>query len=113
MSSITGTATSPHVLVRPGCATRIRPLPKQVFVPQYRAENSVDARSLIAEISAIEVLAEPRDKGSEHLRAVDVNPLPIDRITRSLASFEQSRPPIEIRALSDVENGHDVLETPL
>ena len=102
-----------HMLVRPVCAAVIRRLPEQVFVPQRRVENPVDARAVTPELGAIEVLAQPCHKGSEYLRAVDVNPLPIDRLARSLAGFEQPRTPIEIRALSDVEDSHDVLETPL
>src|SRR5262245_982853 len=91
----------------------IRPLPEQVFIPQRRVENPVDARAITPKLDVIEMLAQPRHKGTEYLRAVDVNPLPIDRLARSLASFEKPRTPIEIRALSDVEDRNDVLETPL
>src|SRR5262249_43184584 len=91
----------------------IRYFPEQVFVPQRRVENPVDARAIAPKLGAIEVLAQPRHKGSEYLWAVDVNPLPIDCIARSLASFEQPRPPIEIGALCDVEDRHDVLKAPL
>ena len=101
------------MLVRPVCVAVIRRLPEQVLVPQRRVENPVDTRAVTPEFSAIEVLAQPRHKGSEYLRTVEVNPLPIDRLARSPASFEKLRPPIEIRALRDVEDRRDVLETPL
>src|SRR5262245_26380801 len=90
----------------------IRRLPEQVFVAQRRVENPVNTRMMAPKLGAVEMLAEPRHKGCKYLRAVDVNPLPIDRMARSLASFEQPRPPIEIRTLSDVENCNNVLETP-
>src|SRR2546425_7866227 len=76
-------------------------------------ENSINAGAMVAKGGVIEVLAQPRHKGAEHRRAVEVNPLPIDGIMRSLASLEKLRTPIEIRTLSDVEDGNDVLETPL
>jgi hypothetical protein len=39
-----------------------------------RVENSVDVRALAPNLSAIEVLVQPSYKGSEYLRAVDINP---------------------------------------
>src|SRR5262245_40705971 len=100
------------MFVRPARVAMIRRLPEQVLVPQCCVENPVDTRTVTPEFSVIEVLAQPCHKGAEYLRAVEVNPLPIDCITWSLASFEQPRSPIEIRALRDVEDRHDVLETP-
>src|SRR5262245_43645796 len=111
--SASGIATLPRVLVRPGCTVVIRLLPEQALVPQCRVEKPGNARTMAPKLSTIEVLAQPRHKGSEHLRTVDVNPLPINRLARSLASFEKPRTPIEISALSDVEDGNDVLETSL
>src|SRR5262245_24118653 len=111
--STSGIATLPRVLVRPGCTAVIRRLPEQVLVSQGRVAKPVNARTMTPKLSPIEVLAQPRHKDSEHLRAVDVNPLPIDRLARSLTSFDKPRTPIEIRALSDVEDSHNVLETPL
>src|SRR5438477_9136525 len=49
-SSITGTAASPHVLVRPVRAAVIRFLPEQVFVSQRRVKNPVDARALASNL---------------------------------------------------------------
>ena len=100
-SSLTGTTASPHVLVRPARTVVIRSLPEQVFVPQRRMENSIHTGVMVAKHGAIEVLAQPRHKGPEHRRAVEVNPLPIDSIMRSLASLEKLRTPIEIRTLSE------------
>src|SRR5215510_7935606 len=112
-ASVSGIATLPRVLVRPGCTAVIRRLPEQVLVPQCRVEKPVNASTMAPKLSPIEVLAQPRHKGAEHLWTVDVNPLLIDRLARSLASFEKPRTPIEIRALSDVEDSNNVLETPL
>ena len=81
------------MLVRPVCTTVIRRLPEQVFVPQRRVENPVDARALASQLGAIEMLAQPRHKGAEYLRTVEVNPFPIDGITRSLARFETAAYP--------------------
>jgi hypothetical protein len=52
----------------------IRLLPEQIFVPQRRVENPVDARAITPKLGTIEVQAEPRHKGSEYLWAVDINP---------------------------------------
>jgi len=58
----------------------IRPFPEQVFVAQRGVENALDTRALDPQFGAIEALAETRLKGAEHLWAMQVDPLPIERL---------------------------------